>query len=94
MQQLELEYFWPLTQQIPLDLDFTDCEKPKLSTFNTGPSITSGAYLTINGATTSYAITTSKLSIDVDNTTIKLSEKPNILRRGLFKALGVNWEKK
>jgi hypothetical protein len=94
MKQLEIEYFWPLTQQIPLDLDFTDCEKHRLSTFNTGPSITSGTYLNINGATTSYAITTSKLSIDADNTTIKVSEKPNIIRRGLFKALGVKWEEK
>lgn len=56
------------------------------------PSITSGTYLNINGVTTSYAITTSKLSIDVDNTTIKVSEKPGILHRGLYKALGVKWE--
>lgn len=94
MKQLEIEYFWPLTQQIPLDLDFTDCDKPKLSTFNTGTSIYSGAYLNVNGSTTAYSITTSKLSIDADNTTIKVSEKPNIIRRGLYKALGVKWEKK
>ena len=31
MQQLEIKYFWPLTEQIPLDLDFTECNKPKLS---------------------------------------------------------------
>jgi hypothetical protein len=94
MQQLELEYFWPLTQQVPLNLDFTDCEKPKLSTFNTGTSINSGAYLFSNGATTAYSITSSKLNIDVDSTIIKVSEKPNIIRRGLYKALGVKWEKK
>jgi hypothetical protein len=23
MKQLEIEFFWPLTEQIPLDLDFT-----------------------------------------------------------------------
>jgi hypothetical protein len=32
MQQLEIEYFFPLTEQIPLDLDYTDCAKPKLWT--------------------------------------------------------------
>ena len=94
MKQLDIEYFWPLTQQVLLDLDFTECDKPKLSTFNTGTLINSGAYLFSNGATTAYSITSSKLSIDVDSTIIKVSEKPNILRRGLFKALGIKWEKK
>jgi len=26
MQQLEIKFFWPLTEQIPLDLDFTHSE--------------------------------------------------------------------
>ena len=30
MQQLEIEYFFPLTEQIPLDLDFSESEKPKM----------------------------------------------------------------
>jgi len=32
MQQLEIQYFFPLTEQIPLDLDYTHCDKPKLYT--------------------------------------------------------------
>jgi hypothetical protein len=32
MQQLEIQFFFPLTEQIPLDLDFTDCDKPELWT--------------------------------------------------------------
>ena len=27
MHQLELEYFWPLTEQIKLDLDFKPCQE-------------------------------------------------------------------
>lgn len=27
MQQLEIQYFFPLTEQIPLDLDFSKCEE-------------------------------------------------------------------
>ena len=27
MSQLEIEYFWPLTEQINLNLDFTPCEE-------------------------------------------------------------------
>lgn len=25
MHQLEIKFFWPLTEQIPLDLDYTPC---------------------------------------------------------------------
>ena len=93
MRQLDIEFFWPLTQQIPLDLDFTECEKPRLSTFFNDPYIIGNGFLISNGSTNSY-ITTGKLSIDAETTVIKVTEKPNILRRGLYKALGVNWEKK
>jgi hypothetical protein len=30
MQQLEIQYFFPLTEQLPLDLDFSESEKPKV----------------------------------------------------------------
>lgn len=26
MQQLEIKFFWPLTEQVPLDLDYSPCE--------------------------------------------------------------------
>jgi hypothetical protein len=32
MYQQEIEFFWPLTEQIKLDLDYTECDKPKLWT--------------------------------------------------------------
>ena len=43
MKQLNIEFFWPLTEQIPLELDYSEC-KPHPSTsivglhgpFNTG----------------------------------------------------------
>ena len=30
MYQQEIQFFWPLTEQIKLDLDFTECDKPKI----------------------------------------------------------------
>jgi hypothetical protein len=27
MKQLEIEFFWPLTEQIPLDLDYKPCQE-------------------------------------------------------------------
>lgn len=54
MQQLEIEYFFPLTEQLPLDLNYDGCDKPKLLTTL---SLTSGAgfTLTANGGTISWS---------------------------------------
>ena len=93
MKQLEIDFFWPLTEQIPLDLDYTDCEKFKLSLTSTNGPL-SGSYLISNGGTTSYSLVASTLNIDVDTTIVKVNEKPNIFRRGLYKALGLKWVKK
>ena len=55
MNQLEIQFFWPLTEQIPLELDYANCEKPKFST-NTG-----GTFLCSPGG--SYVLTTGTTSI-------------------------------
>ena len=87
MKQIELEFFWPLTQQIPLDLD----SPPSISTYT--PSMTVGTALYSIGGTSSTNIT-SKLSVDIGSTVFRVEKKPNIIQRGLYKALGVKWEKK
>lgn len=54
MQQLEIQFFWPLTEQTPLGLDYTDCHKPKIwSTVNSTGTLTIG-----NGGTTWSTIAT------------------------------------
>ena len=93
--QLEIQYFWPLTEQIPLDLDYTECSQPKLSVpwGSIGPSLNAGTGHTFTNqqwATTS--ISAGKLQLDVDTTVIKVNDKPPLLRRGLYKLLGINWE--
>lgn len=90
MIQQEIQFFWPLTEQIPLDLDYTDCERPKISTV-----ISSGQTFTFsNDGTWNTSIVASHLSLDIDTTTIKVNEKPNLCRRVLYKCLGLKWEKK
>lgn len=45
MTQLEIQFFWPLTQQIPLELDYSDCAKQQLwwpTTGSNGSLIASG----------------------------------------------------
>ena len=89
MQQLEIKYFWPLTEQIPLDLDFTECNKPKL----TEPINSIGSYtITGDGTWSTATITAGHLNLDVDTTVIKTNTKPPLIRRWLYKLLGLKWE--
>ena len=93
MRQLDIEFFWPLTHQIPLDLDYYECEKPKH--YITHPM--SGTFLISNGGisgTTSSYLSAGNLFVDVDSTVFKMTEKPNIIRRMLLSTLGLKWEKK
>ena len=90
MQQTQFEFFWPLTEQVPLDLDYTDCAKPQLFT----PITTGLTYSLHNGDTAYTTITASHLTMDFETTTIKVKNKPNIIRRGLLSAIGLKWELK
>ena len=88
MKQIELEFFWPLTQQIPLDLDLP----PSISIPTISPMTVGTALYSIGG--TSSTNITGRLSVDIGSTVFRVEKKPNIIRRGLYKALGVKWEKK
>lgn len=89
MRQMEIQYFFPLTEQIPLDLIYEGCEKPKLTVCNENP-IT----FTTGWDTSTVSITASHLNLDIDTTTIKVKERPNLCRRVLYKCMGLKWEKK
>ena len=98
MHQLEINFFWPLTEQIPLDLDHSNCLKPKFS-INTGGTFfysPDGFYALTNSAT----ISTSRLNVDgkvdmnADEMTFKTSKKPNIFRKMLFNIMGIKLETK
>jgi hypothetical protein len=89
MQQLSIDFFWPLTEQIPLDLDYTDCKKPQLTIpINSGVN----TILVSNGGTGATTITAARLQLDVDTTVIKSKTKPPLIRRWLYKLLGLKWE--
>ena len=94
MQQLTINFFYPLTEQIPLDLDYTDCaKKPVTSTSINLSTSNYGLYDGING--TSYAtISASNLVLDIETTKIKVKEEPGLCRKMLYKCMGLQWEKK
>ena len=89
-EQLNFQFFWPLTEQIPLELDYTDCAKHSLPSGGggNGPiTVSFGSFAT--GHTT---ITAAHLSLDIDTTTLKVREKPGLCRRTILKCLGLKWE--
>ena len=91
MYQQEIQFFWPLTEQIPLDLDYSDCNKPKLYTID-GTNNGAITYTLGTGAIGDVTITAAHMNIDVDTTVIKVKDKPNLCRRTLYKCLGLKWE--
>lgn len=93
MYQQEIKFFWPLTEQIPLDLDYSECDKPKI----TVSSVEAGKYSltsSSNWDSSNYTITAASLNLDVESTTVKLKEKPGFIRRSLYDCLGLKWELK
>ena len=63
MTQIEIDYFWPLTEQITLDLDYTPCEefiRQKNSITTIGA--THGSYITsTNGDLSWTSVVTAKI---------------------------------
>ncbi len=99
MQQLNIQYFFPLTEQIPLELDYEDCGKPMI--YRTTEVLgTSGQFL-INGgtgATTWTTLSTNLVSpsftINVDQCPITIisKKKPNFIMKFIYKSMGMKWK--
>jgi hypothetical protein len=98
MYQQSIQFFWPLTEQIPLDLDYADCAKPKLTiptdglnsiSFGTGATWTTA----INPQLTVTPIN-SVGELTIGGINVGLDKKPTWLQRQLHKLLGFNWKDK
>ena len=88
MYQQEIQFFWPLTEQIPLDLEYAPTQG--VSGVNAVP-IQGSIYEFIQPLTMNSTYTTS-INIDSTNVIIKSSKLPPLYRRLLFKLLGIKWE--
>ena len=101
MQQLEISYFFPLTEQINLDLDFTQTEKYILDkrAEQAKNSITSGMLLSVgNGGTTWTTMSTNigspsfTINVDAMPITIISKKKPNFIMKFIYKSMGMKWK--
>jgi hypothetical protein len=84
MSQLEIQYFWPLTEQIPLDLDYSEC--PKKYTIPLPGIGGGGGVLTGTGGT--WAVSTT-VNIEPDRMTVSLDKPVPWYRKALFNLLGI-----
>lgn len=89
MTQLEIQFFWPLTEQIPLDLDYSNCEKPKLTT-TTDYSVLNTGFYTLATSNTQWS---TYIHIDENNFVVKTNKKIPWYRSLLFKIIGIKLEK-
>ena len=97
--QLEIKFFYPLTEQIPLELDFKLCldyeERKRKESLYTGNRIDYWG----NGAgliyTTTSSVIASSFTIDMDKIPITIQSKyrPNIIKRLIYWSLGMKWKK-
>jgi hypothetical protein len=103
MQQLNIEYFFPLTEQINLDLDFTQTEKyilDKRAEQLKNSTVLSGSYLLSTGGTgTTWATISNNLgnpsftiNVDAMPITIISKKKPNFIMKFIYKSMGMKWK--
>ena len=92
MYQQEIKFFWPLTEQIPLDLDYADCERPKLTVVNPSSALTFVTNGTTSAQWVAMSISPERLIVDVEEVTFKQRTKPSLFRRLIYKIIGVKWE--
>lgn len=83
MIQQEIKFFWPLTEQIPLDLIYEGCNKPL-------PLVSSGVLLISNGGTLCTTSNTMQhTTINCDQISFQTKKKQTFLQRLMYKAMGI-----
>jgi hypothetical protein len=96
MYQMSIEFFYPLTEQIPLELNYEGCEKPKM----TYPTSLGTLSVMDGTAWTTVAIqpelkvtpTNSVGYLSIGAVSVGLEKKPTWLQKHLHKLLGFNWK--
>ena len=97
--QLEIQFFWPLTEQIPLDLEYTEYAKPKISTKDVW-TFSDSAYGIFqignagSGGTTVATTGPGTMVLHAQNIVWKTDKKIPWWRKLLFKLMDIRLEKK
>lgn len=97
MHQQEIKFFWSLTEQIPLALDYQPSYEYEAKK---RVDLITGSVLISNSVGLTWAVVNRPIepsfTIDVDQTpiTITSKDKPNFFKRYIYKMLGMKWKAK
>ena len=105
--QTQIEFFWPLTEQIPLDLDFSQCSpheyylRAKGIAGREGPFPTGMVYASSEATwstTIAPQLTVSPINsvgqLSIGGIQVGMESEPKWYQKLLYKALGFNWKNK
>lgn len=95
-RQTQIEFFWPLTEQIPLELDYTGCEKPKLTVEYSGATsfvFVEPTWTTNIAPQLTVHPTNSVGQLNIGGISVGLENEPKWYSKILYKLLGFNWKK-
>jgi hypothetical protein len=98
-RQTEIEFFFPLTEQIPLGLDYTGCAKEFASNYTINNTITTnflwGAVSATNiSPTLSVQPQNSVGQLNIGGLQLGMEKHPTWYQRVVYKLLGFNWKDK
>lgn len=94
MNQIPIKFFYPLTEQIELDLDYTPCEQ---FTRKKREEQLANSVLGYNGniAFVSTNVTgvdpVFQINVDDNQIVVVSKEKPNLIKRIIYNAFGMKW---
>jgi hypothetical protein len=98
INQIEIQFFWPLTEQIPLELDYTDCAKPQLSVISSGTGTTFAFHEPTWTTNIAPQLTVTPIDsvgqLSIGGINVGLETEPKWYQKVLFKLLGFNWKEK
>jgi hypothetical protein len=87
--QLSFKFFWPLTEQIDLPLDYEGCDTREIMKYD-GPVFELGPLGTTSINTINLAVMAQPVvsTLQIGSVEIGLPKKPNMFQRLMYKLLG------
>lgn len=92
MNQIPIKFFYPLTEQIELDLDYTPCEQ---FTRKKREEQLANSVLSYDGSITMSTVCrvdpVFQINVDDNKIVVVSKEKPNLIKRIIYNAFGMKW---
>ena len=92
MNQIPIKFFYPLTEQIELDLDYTPCHNYE---YQKRKEKLTNSVLSYEGSITMSTVCrvdpVFQINVDDNQIVVVSKEKPNLIKRIIYNAFGMKW---